>query len=384
MKRIYSVMMMLATMAFLIAACGGDDGGSSPKGNDPVIPGGNQGGGGENTDDPAVTAISGTWYLHFTNSKGEGYVVLTFNQDGTGKYQELSNETGAYQWTSDETFKHSYKDGFLSITWSDNSTEKIEVATYSAEYLLLKNWPDEGTNTFVPMSDEVSQKIEELQKAVTLEDGYYVEKNLDVKEWFMVQIDGNDMEEFVVTYGKKEKVIEGPFTISGNQMNIAGADVNGDGIVNDDDKVAISINGDEVTVGGITFVRSEVTADMVVGNWQAYRTVGAEYNAEGALKDSWDWELTGASTGDEKKDNDNVRMNFDNNGGFESWTLRSGAWELVRSGTYSLTDRIIKCQYETGATTRVDEWKILKLSATESIVERLADRDYVAYYMKKY
>ena len=56
----------------LFIACGGDDAGPS-KGTDPVKPGGNQ---------PTVTVITGTWYLHFTNSKGEGYVILTFNQDG--------------------------------------------------------------------------------------------------------------------------------------------------------------------------------------------------------------------------------------------------------------------------------------------------------------
>lgn len=385
MKRIYSVMMMLATMTFLLVACGGgDDGGSTPKGPDPVTPtpGGSGGDGGGNQ--PTVTVITGTWYLQFTNSKGEGYVILTFNHDGTGKYQEFSNEKGTYQWESDETFKHTYKDGFLTITWSDNSTEKIEVSTYSAEHLLLKDWPDAGTNTFEPMTDAVRNKIEDLQKTIVLQSGYYVEKNLDVKEWFMVQIDGNDMEEFVVTYGKKRKLIEGKFTIAGNQMTIEGADTNGDGVVNDNDKVTIAINGNEVTVGNITFVRNEITADMLVGNWQAYRTVGEEYKSDGTLKESWDRELTGASTGDEKKDNDNARMIFNSDNSFESWTLRQGSWELVRSGSYSLTDRIVKCQYQKGESTRTDEWKILSLSAAEGVIERLTESDYVAYYMKKY
>jgi len=385
MKKLYSVMMFVATMTFLLVACGGDDdGGSTPKGPDPVTPtpGGSGGDGGGNQ--PTVTVITGTWYLHFTNSKGEGYVILTFNQDGTGKYQEFSNEKGTYQWESDETFKHTYKDGFLTITWSDNSTEKIEVSTYSAEHLLLKDWPDAGTNTFEPMTDAVRNKIEDLQKTIVLQSGYYVEKNLDVKEWFMVQIDGNDMEEFVVTYGKKRKLIEGKFTIAGNQMTIEGADTNGDGVVNDNDKVTIAINGNEVTVGNITFIRNEITADMLVGNWQAYRTVGAEYKSDGTLKESWDWELTGASTGDEKKDNDNARMIFNSDNSFESWTLRNGSWELVRSGSYSLTDRVVKCQYEKGASTRTDEWKILSLSAAEGVIERLTESDYVAYYMKKY
>ena len=136
--------------------------------------------------------------------------------------------------------------------------------------------------------------------------------------------------------------------------------------------------------GNITFVRLEITADMLVGNWQAYRTVGAEYKSDGTLKESWDWELTGASTGDEKKDNDNARMIFNSDNSFESWTLRQGSWELVRSGSYSLTDRVVKCQYEKGASTRTDEWKILSLSAAEGVIERLTESDYVAYYMKKY
>lgn len=273
----------------------------------------------------------------------------------------------------------------ITITHTDGTKEQYKFNLKEGVLNILLTYEDtEYTITYKSMTDEIRQKIEDLQKTPTLQAGTYVEKNPDVKEYFMVEIDGNDMEEFVVNYGKKRKLIEGKFTITGNQMTIEGADTNGDGVVNDNDKVTIAINGNEVTVGNITFVRLEITADMLVGNWQAYRTVGAEYKSDGTLKESWDWELTGASTGDEGKDNDNARMIFNSDNSFESWTLRNGSWEMVRTGSYSLTGRNVKCQYEKGGSTRVDEWKILSLSATEGVIERLTDSDYVAYYMKKY
>ena len=143
----------------LFIACGGDDAGPS-KGTDPVNPGGNGGG-----NQPTVTVITGSWYLHITNSKGEVYIFLTFNQDGTGRYQELSNESGVYQWTTDGTFQHSFKDNVLTITTEGGHVERIEVMTYTAEYLFLKNWPDNGTNTFAAMTPAIQSQIEELMKS---------------------------------------------------------------------------------------------------------------------------------------------------------------------------------------------------------------------------
>lgn len=318
------------------------------------------------------------WYSY--SDYYNDYDVIKFESSGKGAittYTSYNTSTHtSFSWT---------RGGMITITHTDGTKEQYKFNLKEGVLNILLTYEDtEYTITYKSMTDEIRQKIEDLQKTPTLQAGTYVEKNPDVKEYFMVEIDGNDMEEFVVNYGKKRKLIEGKFTITGNQMTIEGADTNGDGVVNDNDKVTIAINGNEVTVGNITFVRLEITADMLVGNWQAYRTVGAEYKSDGTLKESWDWELTGASTGDEGKDNDNARMIFNSDNSFESWTLRNGSWEMVRTGSYSLTDRNVKCQYEKGGNTRVDEWKILSLSATEGVIERLTDSDYVAYYMKKY
>ena len=119
----------------LFIACGGDDSGSS-KGPDPVKPGGNE---------PTVTAITGTWYLHFSSSKGEGYIILTFNQGGTGRYQELSNESGVYQWTTDGTFQHSFKDNVLTITTEGGHVDRQwykHLCCYDSGYTK----PDRGTD----------------------------------------------------------------------------------------------------------------------------------------------------------------------------------------------------------------------------------------------
>lgn len=317
----------------------------------------------------------GEWYAQIASDL---YYVMKFETTSSGKiilYYGKHTDELIFSWTrgnnmkfsSDEgnSFKFYMKNGALSLVITNTSDGKSEEMTFSR------------------MTDEVKKKIEDMQNAKMLTSGYYVEKNPDVKEYFMVEIDGNDMEEFVVNYGKKRKLIEGKFTIAGNQMTIEGADTNSDGVVNDDDKVTISVNGDEVTVGGITFVRNEITADMLVGNWQAYRTVGAEYKSDGTLKESWDWELTGASTGDEEKDNDNVRI-FLLGDTFESWKMRYGTWELQQSGTYTFYDRLLSLRYEkSGYGVRVDDWTVVSISDSKGIIERWDGEQYVAYYMEK-
>lgn len=468
MKRIYSVMMMLATMTFLLVACGGDDatsaggsGGDKPSGNSSVGAWYTQSGNYMLVWD---FANNGTVTLHMYEIYGDIY----YKTQGTGTYSKKDNalsmtiagtsatativddvmhmndaEIGNYQlkkvttsvqssintmetyfdnlqkqvvneWYSYSDYYNDYdvikfessgkgaittytsyntstgtsfswtRGGMITTTHTDGTKEQCKFNLKGGVLNILLTYGDtEYTITYKSMTDEIRQKIEDLQKTPTLQAGTYVEKNPDVKEYFMVEIDGNDMEEFVVNYGKKRKLIEGKFTITGNQMTIEGADTNGDGVVNDNDKVTIAINGNEVTVGNITFVRNEITADMLVGNWQAYRTVGAEYKSDGTLKESWDWELTGASTGDEKKDNDNVRI-FLLGDTFETWKMRYGTWELQQSGTYTFYDRLLSLRYEkSGYGVRVDDWTVVSISDSKGIIERWDGEQYVAYYMEK-
>ena len=237
----------------------------------------------------------GEWYAQIASDL---YYVMKFETTSSGKiilYYGKHTDELIFSWTrgnnmkfsSDEgnSFKFYMKNGALSLVITNTSDGKSEEMTFSR------------------MTDEVKKKIEDMQNAKMLTSGYYVEKNPDMKEYFTLTVSDDYILQTLSVYGQKT-LLEGRYQIIDDYM-IVNADVNGDGKIDDNDKFRVAVNGDEVTIGNITFVRTEITANKLVGNWQAYRTVGAEFKKDGTLKESWDWELSGVSTGDEEKDNDN-------------------------------------------------------------------------------
>lgn len=315
----------------------------------------------------------GEWYAQIASDL---YYVMKFETTSSGKiilYYGKHTDELIFSWTrgnnmkfsSDEgnSFKFYMKNGALSLVITNTSDGKSEEMTFSR------------------MTDEVKKKIEDMQNAKMLTSGYYVEKNPDMKEYFTLTVSDDYILQTLSVYGQKT-LLEGRYQIIDDYM-IVNADVNGDGKIDDNDKFRVAVNGDEVTIGNITFVRTEITASKLVGNWQAYRTVGAEFKKDGTLKESWDWELSGVSTGDEEKDNDNVRI-FLLGDTFESWKMRYGTWELQQSGTYTFYDRLLSLRYEkSGYGVRVDDWTVVSISDSKGIIERWDGEQYVAYYMEK-
>ena len=315
----------------------------------------------------------GEWYAQIASDL---YYVMKFETTSSGKiilYYGKHTDELIFSWTrgnnmkfsSDEgnSFKFYMKNGALSLVITNTSDGKSEEMTFSR------------------MTDEVKKKIEDMQNAKMLTSGYYVEKNPDMKEYFTLTVSDDYILQTLSVYGQKT-LLEGRYQIIDDYM-IVNADVNGDGKIDDNDKFRVAVNGDEVTIGNITFVRTEITANKLVGNWQAYRTVGAEFKKDGTLKESWDRELSGVSTGDEEKDNDNVRI-FLLGDTFESWKMRYGTWELQQSGTYTFYDRLLSLRYEeSGYGVRVDDWTVVSISDSKGIIERWDGEQYVAYYMEK-
>lgn len=315
----------------------------------------------------------GEWYAQIASDL---YYVMKFETTSSGKiilYYGKHTDELIFSWTrgnnmkfsSDEgnSFKFYMKNGALSLVITNTSDGKSEEMTFSR------------------MTDEVKKKIEDMQNAKMLTSGYYVEKNPDMKEYFTLTVSDDYILRTLSVYGQKT-LLEGRYQIIDDYM-IVNADVNGDGKIDDNDKFRVAVNGDEVTIGNITFVRTEITANKLVGNWQAYRTVGAEFKKDGTLKESWDRELSGVSTGDEEKDNDNVRI-FLLGDTFESWKMRYGTWELQQSGTYTFYDRLLSLRYEkSGYGVRVDDWTVVSISDSKGIIERWDGEQYVAYYMEK-
>ena len=110
-------------------------------------------------------SLTGDWYMHFQSSKGEGYSILSFNSEGYGKYLEYDNSSGKLD-TTDEDFTYDYlSNGKLTIYWSKGGSETIEVTSYTSTELVLKAWPDKGSNKFLPLTSEVKQQIEDFKKA---------------------------------------------------------------------------------------------------------------------------------------------------------------------------------------------------------------------------
>lgn len=100
---------------------------------------------GDDDDDEKGGNVSlvGTWSLNFGPND---YCLLTFNQNGTVKYQEYDNG----EWEEDDTYNYTYSNSILYFTYSNGKKrETIEVISLSETKLVLKDWPDGGVNTFI-------------------------------------------------------------------------------------------------------------------------------------------------------------------------------------------------------------------------------------------
>ena len=123
--KLWSLMMLLAMVAdTALTACGGsdDDEKNSPQG----------------------VSILGTWRMDKTTSKGSLTIMLTFNSNGTVRYQEFDNG----EWDGDETWGYTYANNFLTLISDKGATNRAEVSVLNATTLTLKDWPDMGFNTF--------------------------------------------------------------------------------------------------------------------------------------------------------------------------------------------------------------------------------------------
>ena len=87
-KKWLGALALIIICAFTFSACGGDDDDDN--------------GGSSNT-----TSLVGTWRMDFgTNS----YVLLTLNQDGTGRYREYDHD----YWQHDDSFTYTYSNGVVA------------------------------------------------------------------------------------------------------------------------------------------------------------------------------------------------------------------------------------------------------------------------------
>lgn len=323
----------------------------------------------ENYFDNLQKQVVNEWYIY--NDDYNDYDVIKFESSGKGStvtYTSYNTSLGvSFTWT---------RGGLITLTYDDGSKQQLKFNIKGGVLNILSTYQGaEQTITFQLMTDEIRQKIEDLRKTPTLQSGIYVEKNPEMKEYFMAEVDGNDIEEFVITYGKKKKLIDGRFSISGNQMTIEGADVNGDGVVDGNDKVSITVNGDEVKVGNITFVRVEVTKEKMIGLWQSTRSIGAIYDdAHETCYSTWDDNST------------QIRIQLNNNDTFQSWSMEAGSWKKVQEGTFSYSDSKwpnITTSWVEGGKSYSENWKIIYANDSQAIIEYENGNLYSAYYMTK-
>lgn len=323
----------------------------------------------ENYFDNLQKQVVNEWYIY--NDDYNDYDVIKFESSGKGStvtYTSYNTSPGvSFTWT---------RGGLITLTYDDGSKQQLKFNIKGGVLNILSTYQGvEQTITFQLMTDEIRQKIEDLRKTPTLQSGIYVEKNPEMKEYFMAEVDGNDIEEFVITYGKKKKLVEGRFSISGNQMTIEGADVNGDGVVDGNDKVSITVNGDEVKVGNITFVRVEVTKEKMIGLWQSTRSIGAIYDdAHETCYSTWDDNST------------QIRIQLNNNDTFQSWSMEAGSWKKVQEGTFSYSDSKwpnITTSWVEGGKSYSENWKIIYANDSQAIIEYENENLYSAYYMTK-
>ena len=136
---LYAGMAIMAIMMILVTS-------SCSKSDD--------GGGGEKGD----ATLIGSWCMTFQGSKGNGYVILTFAQNGNGLYQEYDN----FKWQHNDIFTYSYSNGKLTVKWGIDDTKVIEVVSLTKAQLVLKDFPDKGTNTFYVLTPDMEALLDNL------------------------------------------------------------------------------------------------------------------------------------------------------------------------------------------------------------------------------
>lgn len=85
-----------------------------------------------------ITTILGQWRLDFGQNS---YVLLTFKQDGTMRYYEYDKN----KVEEDKTYTYAYSDGWLQMS---KESKPIQVIKLTSTELILKDWPDGGSNIF--------------------------------------------------------------------------------------------------------------------------------------------------------------------------------------------------------------------------------------------
>lgn len=85
--------------------------------------------------------IIGSWKYSWT----DGYVILTFDNDGYMRYYEYDD--GEVQ--SDKYYQYMYSNNLLTLKREGSSDKNIVVETLSKEKLVLKDWPDGGLCVFI-------------------------------------------------------------------------------------------------------------------------------------------------------------------------------------------------------------------------------------------
>lgn len=87
-----------------------------------------------------VSSLVGTWKYTFSS----GYVLLTFNQDGTGVYREYDH--GRWE-KPDGPFTYTYSSDVITFI-DDGDVETARVVKLTSTSLVHKDWPDGGNCIF--------------------------------------------------------------------------------------------------------------------------------------------------------------------------------------------------------------------------------------------
>ena len=101
-------------------------------------------------------SIVGTWRWNFSDN---GFIILTFNADGTGWHWEYDNG----KLDENRNFRYVYKDNKLYYTFFSESrqkdiTEIYDVISLTATTLQIKDFADEGISTFTRQNNSQTQE----------------------------------------------------------------------------------------------------------------------------------------------------------------------------------------------------------------------------------
>ena len=93
-----------------------------------------------------TASIIGKWRWNYSD---KGYIILTFNANGTGIHYEFE----APETEKARNFKYEYKDKTLRYTYISTTnqkqvTEYYDVISLTATTLQIKDFADEGISTF--------------------------------------------------------------------------------------------------------------------------------------------------------------------------------------------------------------------------------------------